>query len=247
MSVSLLRPLCFVLFYGIKRDRNPNLVQILPSEERLVFLFAEVDGESLGFRSLLPLNAGAVTRQGIVPNLMVVGVLTRQNATPARAAQRRDAPTHHAPQLHVLVVHQYKNDVALFHALRTPDAAGEQRRQQREGRGASSPQVSRRPAASTSPHAFRIWIRHGSLRGAAPGLQLSHTLTPAPPFSSRPVWIPAPGERTSSMRRLESDSQALNFEEVESRVSCHMTETEWEETENTMHAICRPTSHLRLR
>lgn len=66
-----------------------DLVEVLPSEERLIFLFAEVDGEGLGLGPFLPHGAGAVPGQGVVPDLMVVGVPARQNAAPARAAERR--------------------------------------------------------------------------------------------------------------------------------------------------------------
>lgn len=71
-----------------------DLVQILPSEERLIFLFVEVDGEGGAFRTFLPQRAGAVPRQGVVPHLVVVGVLSRQDAAPAGAAQRRDCKLH---------------------------------------------------------------------------------------------------------------------------------------------------------
>lgn len=67
-----------------------NLVEVFPPEERLVFEFAEEDGERLGLGALLPLRAGAVPRQGVVPHPVVVGVLTGQNAASAGAAQRRD-------------------------------------------------------------------------------------------------------------------------------------------------------------
>lgn len=68
-----------------------HLVQVLPRKERLVSNFVEEDGESLGLGALLPLRAGAVPQQGVVPHLVVVGVLTGQNAASAGAAQRRDS------------------------------------------------------------------------------------------------------------------------------------------------------------
>lgn len=67
-----------------------NLVEVLPGEERLVFDFVEEDGEGLGLGALLPLGAGAVSRQGVVPHLVVVGVLTGQDAASAGAAEWRD-------------------------------------------------------------------------------------------------------------------------------------------------------------
>lgn len=67
-----------------------NLVKVLSSKERLITTFAEEDGESLGLRALLPLRAGAVPQQRVVPHPMVVGVLTGKNAASAGAAQRRD-------------------------------------------------------------------------------------------------------------------------------------------------------------
>lgn len=71
-------------------DNCSHLVKVLPRKERLIFKFVEEDGESLGLRALLPLRAGAVPQQGVVPHLMVVGILTGQNAASAGAAQRRD-------------------------------------------------------------------------------------------------------------------------------------------------------------
>lgn len=68
-----------------------HLVKVLPCKEGLISEFAEEDGESLGLGALLPLRAGAVPRQGVVPHLVVVGVLTGQNAASAGAAQRRDS------------------------------------------------------------------------------------------------------------------------------------------------------------
>lgn len=67
-----------------------HLVEILPSEERLVLELAEVGGEGLGLGAFLPLDAGAVPGHGVVPHPVVVGVPTRQDAAPAGAAQRRD-------------------------------------------------------------------------------------------------------------------------------------------------------------
>lgn len=67
-----------------------NLVQVFPGEEGLVFELVEEDGEGLGLGALLPLGAGAVPRQGVVPHLVVVRVLTAQNAASAGAAQWRD-------------------------------------------------------------------------------------------------------------------------------------------------------------
>lgn len=69
---------------------RPNLVEVFPREERLVFVFVEEDGERQGLGALLPLRAGAVPRQGVVPHPVVVGVLTGQNAASAGAAQWRD-------------------------------------------------------------------------------------------------------------------------------------------------------------
>lgn len=57
----------------------------------MVVHFVEEDGESLELGALLPLRAGAVPQQGVVPHLVVVGVLTGQNAASAGAAQRRDS------------------------------------------------------------------------------------------------------------------------------------------------------------
>lgn len=72
-------------------DRSgSNLVQVFPRKERLISQFVEEDGESLELGALLPLGAGAVPQQGVVPHLVVVGVLTGQNAASAGAAQRRD-------------------------------------------------------------------------------------------------------------------------------------------------------------
>lgn len=67
-----------------------NLVEIFPSEEGLVLLLVEVDGEGRRLGAVLPQRAGAVPRQRVVPHLVVVRVLTRQDAAPAGAAQRRD-------------------------------------------------------------------------------------------------------------------------------------------------------------
>lgn len=68
-----------------------HLVKVLPRKEGLILEFVEEDGESLGLGALLPLRAGAVPQQGVVPHLVVVGVLTGQNAASAGAAQRRDS------------------------------------------------------------------------------------------------------------------------------------------------------------
>lgn len=70
--------------------QSSHLVQILPSEERLVSQLVEVDGEGPRFGALLPQKAGAVPGQGVVPHPVVVGVTAAQNAAPAGAAQRRD-------------------------------------------------------------------------------------------------------------------------------------------------------------
>lgn len=73
-------------------DRSgSNLVKVFPRKERLISQFVEEDGESLELGALLPLRAGAVPQQGVVPHLVVVGVLTGQNAASAGAAQRRDS------------------------------------------------------------------------------------------------------------------------------------------------------------
>lgn len=69
---------------------HSHLVEIFPSVERLVLELAEVDREGLGLGVFLPLDAGAVPGHGVVPHPVVVGVLTRQDAAPAGAAQRRD-------------------------------------------------------------------------------------------------------------------------------------------------------------
>lgn len=79
------------LFFLSRLLNCSHLVKVLPRKERLIFKFAEEDGESLGLGALLPLRAGAVPQQGVVPHLVVVGVLTGQNAASAGAAQRRDS------------------------------------------------------------------------------------------------------------------------------------------------------------
>ena len=71
-----------------------DLIEIFPSEERLVLLLAEVDWEGFSFGSFLPQSAGAVPRHRVVPDLVVVRVSTRQDAAAARAAQRRDCKLH---------------------------------------------------------------------------------------------------------------------------------------------------------
>lgn len=85
--------------------------------------------------------------------------------------------------------------------------------------------------------------RYGSLRGAAPGLAALARSHPGAAVQMKAPFrfvLRGERERTSCTRCLESRSRALKFEEVESRVRCHMTETEGEETENN----CWPTSHL---
>lgn len=77
--------------YVMKAIHRSNLVKVFPRKERLIIQFVEEDGESLGLGPLLPLRAGAVPQQGVVPHLVVVGVLTGQNAASAGAAQRRDS------------------------------------------------------------------------------------------------------------------------------------------------------------
>lgn len=67
----------------------PNLVEIFPGKECLILLFVQVDGQGHGLGTFLPQRTGAVSRQGVVPHLVVVRVLPRQNAAPAGAAQRR--------------------------------------------------------------------------------------------------------------------------------------------------------------
>lgn len=67
-----------------------NLVKIFPGEERLVFLFTEVDGEGQRLGAFLPERARAVPRQGVVSHHVIVGVLTGQNAASAGAAEWRD-------------------------------------------------------------------------------------------------------------------------------------------------------------
>lgn len=67
-----------------------NLIEVFPSEESLVLLLAEVEGEGGRLGALLPQSAGAVPGQRVVSHHVIMGVAASQNATPARAAQWRD-------------------------------------------------------------------------------------------------------------------------------------------------------------
>lgn len=88
-------PLCFNwIFTNNTSSLCSNLVEIFPSEERLVLVFVEVDGEGVGLGAFLPQGAGAVPGQGVVPHPVVVRVPTRQDAAPAGAAQRRHRELH---------------------------------------------------------------------------------------------------------------------------------------------------------
>lgn len=71
-------------------EKLANLVEVFPSEERLVLLLAEVDGEGVRLGAFLPQSAGAVPGQRVVSHHVIVGVAAGQNAASARAAQWRD-------------------------------------------------------------------------------------------------------------------------------------------------------------
>lgn len=65
------------------------LVEVLPSEEGLVASVGLQQGrEGLGLLALLPGQAAAVALQSVVDDMVVVGILPRQDAGPAGATQR---------------------------------------------------------------------------------------------------------------------------------------------------------------
>ena len=64
------------------------LVEVFPRKERLVSCLFEEGGESLFFRGLLPEGAAAVSFDGVIESLMVVGVTARQDGGTARTTQR---------------------------------------------------------------------------------------------------------------------------------------------------------------
>lgn len=64
------------------------LVEVFPGEEGLVVLGLQQGGEGAGLFALLPGFAAAVALQRVVGDPVVVGVLPRQDAGSAGAAQR---------------------------------------------------------------------------------------------------------------------------------------------------------------